>query len=119
HGRARSRAHAGAPAARARLGRGDRAQQARRRAARRADQRQAGGARRGGAGQRALRGASHRGGEPERARRAPAMIAEAASDAPFSMVALIALVGLVVAGLLWWQRSRGAVAGGEAILLVS
>jgi flagellar biogenesis protein FliO len=47
------------------------------------------------------------------------MMPEAASDAPFSMVALIALVGLVVAGLLWWQRSRTAVTGGDAIRLVS
>ena len=47
------------------------------------------------------------------------MITDAASDAQFSVVALIALVGLMVAGLLWWQRSRGTRAGGEGIRLVS
>jgi len=47
------------------------------------------------------------------------MITDATSDAQFSVVALIALVGLVVAGLLWWQRSRGALAGNDAIRLVS
>lgn len=47
------------------------------------------------------------------------MITDAASDTQFSVVALIALVGLVVAGLLWWQRSRGVLAGNDAIRLVS
>lgn len=47
------------------------------------------------------------------------MMAEAASDAQFSAIAVIALLGLMVAGLVWWQRSRGMIAGGDAIRLVS
>jgi flagellar biogenesis protein FliO len=47
------------------------------------------------------------------------MIAEAASDAHFSSVALVALVALLVAALVWWQRSRGTLAGGDAIRLVA
>lgn len=47
------------------------------------------------------------------------MIGEAAGDAQFSMIALIALVGLAVAGLVWWQRSRGTLGGSDAIRLVA
>lgn len=47
------------------------------------------------------------------------MMAEPASDAQFSTAALIALVALLVAALAWWQRSRGALAGGDAIRLVA
>lgn len=47
------------------------------------------------------------------------MIAEAASDAHFSTVALLALVVLLVAALVWWQRSRGTLGGGDAIRLVA
>ena len=47
------------------------------------------------------------------------MIGEAASDGTFSLVALIALLGLAAAALAWWQRSRGTFGGGEAIRLVA
>lgn len=47
------------------------------------------------------------------------MITEAASDGTFSLVALVALLALAVAGLAWWQRSRGTFGGGEAIRLVA
>jgi flagellar biogenesis protein FliO len=47
------------------------------------------------------------------------MIPDAASDAHFSTVALVALVALLVAALVWWQRSRGTLAGGDAIRLVA
>mgnify|MGYP000390612338 CR=1 FL=1 len=47
------------------------------------------------------------------------MITDPASDASFSMVALIALVGLMVAALVWWQRSRGLLSSGDSIRLVS
>jgi flagellar biogenesis protein FliO len=47
------------------------------------------------------------------------MIADAATDTPFSALALIALVGLLVAAVVWWQRSRGRLAGGDAIRLLS
>jgi flagellar biogenesis protein FliO len=47
------------------------------------------------------------------------MIGAPASDAHFSTVALLALVVLLVAALLWWQRSRGTLAGGDAIRLVA
>lgn len=47
------------------------------------------------------------------------MITEAASDGTFSAVALVALMALVVAALAWWQRSRGAIGGGDAIRLVA
>ena len=47
------------------------------------------------------------------------MITEAASDGTFSTVVLVALMVLVVAALAWWQRSRGAIGGGDAIRLVA
>lgn len=47
------------------------------------------------------------------------MITEATSDGTFSAVALVALLVLVVAALAWWQRSRGAIGGGDAIRLVA
>jgi flagellar biogenesis protein FliO len=47
------------------------------------------------------------------------MIAEATSDAPFSVAALLALVVLLGGALAWWQRTRGALAGGDGIRLVS
>lgn len=47
------------------------------------------------------------------------MIPEVASDAHFSAVALAALVALLVAALVWWQRSRGTLAGSDAIRLVA
>ena len=47
------------------------------------------------------------------------MIGEPASDAHFSLLALIALVALVAAGLVWWQRSRGVLAGSDSIRLVA
>ena len=47
------------------------------------------------------------------------MMAESASDAQFSTIALIALVALLVAALVWWQRSRGTLGGGDAIRLVA
>ena len=47
------------------------------------------------------------------------MMTEPASDAQFSVVALIALVALVVGALVWWQRSRGTLTGNDAIRLVS
>jgi flagellar biogenesis protein FliO len=46
-------------------------------------------------------------------------MAEAASDGSFAVVALLALLGLAVAALAWWQRSRGTLGGGEAIRLVA
>lgn len=47
------------------------------------------------------------------------MIAQAASDTQFSALALVALVALLVAALVWWQRSRGSFAGSDGIRLVS
>jgi len=47
------------------------------------------------------------------------MITEAASDAHFSTVALVALVALLVGALVWWQRSRGTLGGSDAIRLVA
>ena len=47
------------------------------------------------------------------------MITEAASDGSFATVALVVLMVAVVAALAWWQRSRGAIGGGDAIRLVA
>lgn len=47
------------------------------------------------------------------------MMADAASDASFSTIALVALVGLLVAAVVWWQRSRGTLGGSDAIRLVA
>jgi len=47
------------------------------------------------------------------------MIAEATSDAPFSVAALLALVVLLAGAIAWWQRTRGTLAGGDAIKLVA
>jgi flagellar biogenesis protein FliO len=47
------------------------------------------------------------------------VIAEAASDGSFTTVAVLALLGLAMAALAWWQRSRGTLGGGEAIRLVA
>jgi flagellar biogenesis protein FliO len=47
------------------------------------------------------------------------MMAEAASDAQFSVVALLAALVLLAGVIAWWQRSRGTWAGAEAIRLVS
>jgi flagellar biogenesis protein FliO len=47
------------------------------------------------------------------------VIADAASDGSFTTVALLALLGLAMAALAWWQRSRGSVGGGDDIRLVA
>jgi len=47
------------------------------------------------------------------------VITEVAPDGTFSLVALVALACLAVAGLAWWQRSRGTLGGGDAIRLVA